>query len=175
MSFSRPLFPTFGGGGQGSTGPTGNIGPQGDAGGNGGTPFYLNYSDIVSGSISLLSQTQDPSGQTIGYTGTSPQQFQTNLAGPYPKTVPGGLYSLYLYAYSTVTGTFDISFNLSNSSTSTVIAVSGLTPVVPILSPPFPTIITAVGSGFTLLNTNEQILLTITITGTSGTCYINYQ
>ena len=187
MSFSKPLFPTSGGGGsQGPIGPTGatglagSTGPtgaQGDAGGNGGTPFYLNYSEYSGAPpIPLLSSTQQVADQTVLYpTGTTIEQFQTNLSGPYPKTVPGGLYNLYLYAYNNGGGQFDISFNLATTATPLIpFAESAAITVIPTTSPPFPTIITAVGSGFTL-NTSEQILLSITITGATGTCSVNYQ
>jgi hypothetical protein len=180
MSFSRPLFPTSGG-----QGPTG---PQGDAGGNGGLPFYLNYSGLPSPpgipGTPLLSkeQTTGP-GITQTYTTGSTQQFVSALdLSPYttPRTIPGGIYNLYLYAWCATAGSFDVSFTLQGPtgnffSSSTAYTVTTTSPS------PTPIVLSAVGKAFTLSSTLDQITLTISfsnfITNTSNPqqANVNYE
>jgi hypothetical protein len=201
MGFSKPLFPSGGDGSQGpqgpqgptgpqgpqgptgSPGPTGPTGPQGEAGGNGGTPFYLNYSQSSNTpGVPLLSQTQSLNpGSTQIYYDSSAQVFETalDLGILYPKSISGGIYNLYLYAYVPNPGEkFYVSFELTTSNTSpTNFAVSTNYLVETDATSPIATVLSAVGSPFTLVNSSDQIILTIRFSaflgGTYG--YVNYE
>ena len=149
MSFYKPLFPTGGGfiykniegptgpignqgqigstGNQGEIGPTGPRGARGIAGGNGGTPFFLNFSqNSATQHTPLLSDIQTTNvGSTKTYNNLTSQKFETNLnIIAYPKTISGGVYNLYLYAYADAGGSFNTRFTLSTSKG--IFAESGL-------------------------------------------------
>jgi hypothetical protein len=192
-------------GATGAAGATGAQGEPGTAGGNGGLPLFLNFSinGLTNNPEAIPSTSEAPLtysysaiqaeqtttlGRTVYYnylTTPQTQNFITTFyfsGTSYPILLPAGFYTLYLFAYSSTSSDWEVSFTISlfdttSLATGTTIASSSSHTVTQTSLSPNALIIPVTGTSATLTSGGfNELILTLTfnyIGSGSSDLYIN--